>query len=208
MCTPLPSRAFRYEGSVATSVLPSPVRISAILPWCNAMPPTICTSKWRMPSVRFEASRTTANASGSTDSSGAPLATFCLSSGVFACRAASLRASRPFSSTLMVSTFLRYSFRRRSLRLPNTALRAFASTAGVPVRGLDKEVEARECETGPVRAGECSIIRDMGMGPRGATPARGPAALLRGRGLHHRVGVGAERQELVRVQGDALLAHL
>ena len=29
---------------VATSVLPSPVAISAILPSCSAMPPTICTS--------------------------------------------------------------------------------------------------------------------------------------------------------------------
>ena len=37
--TPLPSSAFRYAGSVATSVLPSPVRISAILPWCRTMPP-------------------------------------------------------------------------------------------------------------------------------------------------------------------------
>ncbi len=32
MCAPLPGSAFRYAGSVATSVLPSPVRISAILP--------------------------------------------------------------------------------------------------------------------------------------------------------------------------------
>jgi hypothetical protein len=42
---------------VATSVLPSPVRISAILPWCRTMPPIICTSKWRMPVVRTLASR-------------------------------------------------------------------------------------------------------------------------------------------------------
>ena len=33
------------------------------------MPPTICTSKWRMPSTRFEASRTVANASGRMSSS-------------------------------------------------------------------------------------------------------------------------------------------
>ena len=31
-CTPLPSSALRYAGSVATSVLPSPVTISAMLP--------------------------------------------------------------------------------------------------------------------------------------------------------------------------------
>ena len=30
-----PSRAFRYAGRVATSVLPSPVFISAMLPWCS-----------------------------------------------------------------------------------------------------------------------------------------------------------------------------
>ena len=47
-CTPSPVRAFRYAGSVATSVLPSPVRISAILPWCRVMPPMSCTSKWRI----------------------------------------------------------------------------------------------------------------------------------------------------------------
>ena len=64
-CTPLPGSAFRYAGSVATSVLPSPVRISAILPWCSTMPPISCTSKWRMPSVRRDASRTAAKASGS-----------------------------------------------------------------------------------------------------------------------------------------------
>ena len=33
---------------MAVSVLPSPVRISAILPLCSAMPPISCTSKWRI----------------------------------------------------------------------------------------------------------------------------------------------------------------
>jgi hypothetical protein len=37
---------------VATSVLPSPVFISAILPRCSTMPPISCTSKCRMFSVR------------------------------------------------------------------------------------------------------------------------------------------------------------
>ena len=73
MCTPLPVSALRYAGSVATSVLPSPVRISAILPLCSTMPPISCTSKWRMRSVRLAASRTTAKASGSSSSSVAPL---------------------------------------------------------------------------------------------------------------------------------------
>ena len=54
---------------MATSVLPSPVRISAILPWCKTMPPISCTSKWRMPVVRTLASRTMAKASGKISSS-------------------------------------------------------------------------------------------------------------------------------------------
>ena len=45
--------AFRYSGSVATSVLPSPVFISEMLPWCRTTPPSICTSKWRMPRRRL-----------------------------------------------------------------------------------------------------------------------------------------------------------
>ena len=39
MCTPLPDRAFKYAGRVATNVLPSPVAISEILPWCKTTPP-------------------------------------------------------------------------------------------------------------------------------------------------------------------------
>ena len=35
--TPLPSSALRYAGSVATSVLPSPVFISAIVPRCSTI---------------------------------------------------------------------------------------------------------------------------------------------------------------------------
>jgi hypothetical protein len=62
----LPDSALRYTGSVAVSVLPSPVRISAILPSCSAMPPISCTSKWRIFMTRLEASRTTAKASGSS----------------------------------------------------------------------------------------------------------------------------------------------
>ena len=43
-CAPLPGSAFRYSGSVATSVLPSPVAISAILPKWSWMPPMSWTS--------------------------------------------------------------------------------------------------------------------------------------------------------------------
>ena len=48
-CTPLPESALRYDGSVATRVLPSPVFISAMLPRCSAAPPMTWTSKGRMP---------------------------------------------------------------------------------------------------------------------------------------------------------------
>ena len=63
-----PVRPFRYSGRVATSVLPSPVIISAMAPWWSTMPPTICTSWWRSPRVRTLASRTSAKAFGSTSS--------------------------------------------------------------------------------------------------------------------------------------------
>jgi hypothetical protein len=94
------------------------------------MPPIICTSKWRICSTRFEASRTTANASGSTSSSFAPSATRFLSCGVIAVSSESLIFSNRGSSALMASTVLRYCLRRRSLRLPKMALRAVLSTRG------------------------------------------------------------------------------
>jgi hypothetical protein len=47
----------RKAGSVATRVLPSPVRISAIFPLCKAIPPSSCTSKWRIFRTRLLASR-------------------------------------------------------------------------------------------------------------------------------------------------------
>ena len=70
---------------VATSVLPSPVAISAILPWCRTMPPMICTSNGTMshgigrpqtsivvPHSRRQAFFTTANASHMMSSSVCP----------------------------------------------------------------------------------------------------------------------------------------
>ena len=48
---------------VETSVLPSPVFISAIQPKCSAIPPISWTSKGRWPSTRHAPSRTTAKAS-------------------------------------------------------------------------------------------------------------------------------------------------
>src|SRR3990172_101054 len=57
-------------GSVATSVLPSPVFISAILPLCRMAPPINWTSKWRWPMVRRLPPRAGAEASGGRTSRG------------------------------------------------------------------------------------------------------------------------------------------
>ena len=51
------------------STASSEIQISEILPLCNAMPPSICTSKWRIFMMRLPPSRTTAKASGSSASS-------------------------------------------------------------------------------------------------------------------------------------------
>src|SRR3954452_8383695 len=71
--TRCPASAWSATASVAVSVLPSPVFISAIEPACSTMPPIIWTSKWRMPSVRRDVSRTTAKVSGRRSSRGSPL---------------------------------------------------------------------------------------------------------------------------------------
>src|SRR5262249_48463528 len=178
-------------------VLPSPVRISAILPSCSAMPPTSCTSKWRMPSTRLLASRTTANASGSTSFSAAPPATFCLSSGVFAASSASESACIAGSSALTWATLRRYSLRRRSLRLPKIALRAVLSTRG-------RRRKRGRCEARPKRAGNPKLYRVRW----GRVPLSQPReALVLERRSDQYVAL-AERQELVGIQRDALLAHL
>ncbi|MDT4865003.1 hypothetical protein FQZ97_997820 [compost metagenome] len=122
-CTPLPDSAFRYTGSVAVSVLPSPVRISEILPLCSAMPPSSWTSKWRIFMTRLEPSRTVAKASGSRSSSVSPLAMRSLNSCVLARSASSLSFSNSGSSALMRVTVLRYCLRSRSLRLPKIWVR-------------------------------------------------------------------------------------
>ena len=75
MCTDLPAITFKYTGRVAARVLPSPVFISAILPSCKTIPPISWTSKCLIFNVLFEASLTTANASGSMSS-----IVFCFSS--------------------------------------------------------------------------------------------------------------------------------
>src|SRR5918997_4200215 len=89
---------------VAASVLPSPVFISAILPSCRAMPPMIWTSKGRIPRVRLEVSRTTANASGRRSSRVSPRPSLSRNSSVFAPREASESFSISGSSAETATT--------------------------------------------------------------------------------------------------------
>ena len=83
-CTPSPVSALRYAASVDISVLPSPVRISAMRPSFSVSPPMSCTSKWRILSVRRAASRTTAKASGARSLSASPAARRLRNSSVLA----------------------------------------------------------------------------------------------------------------------------
>ncbi len=55
-----PAMAAVQAGSVAVSVFPSPVSISAIIPFRMIQPPRICESKWRMPTARPATSRISA----------------------------------------------------------------------------------------------------------------------------------------------------
>src|SRR5215510_2976127 len=123
MCTPLPVRALRYAGSVATSVLPSPVAISAIFPAWSTMPPISCTSKCRMATVRRAASRHTANASGRTSSIGSPSSSRFLNSSDLARRAASSRDASEPSSALMAATIGVMRLTSRSCLVPKIFLR-------------------------------------------------------------------------------------
>src|SRR3989441_1032228 len=123
MWTPLPVSALRYAGSVATSVLPSPVAISAILPSCNTMPPMSCTSKWRMPRWRRAASRHTAKASTRTSSTSSPSATRLRSSSVLVASPASSSRCISGSSALICSTIGVRRLTSRSCLVPKMARR-------------------------------------------------------------------------------------
>src|SRR6266446_4010390 len=206
MCTPLAERALRYAGSVATSVLPSPVAISAILPSCRTIPPMSCTSKWRMPSERRAASRQTANASGSTSSISAPPARRLRSSSVRERRAASSRACTVGSSTLISATIGIIRLTSRSCLVPKIFLRIASIIAGtlyapasdafgaaaaqqrarVLQRGRPRGVPAEH----PCHLGHALIAGDdAGAGP-------GPAAAHALGHPHVLVGQGGDRRQV------------
>src|SRR5436189_134663 len=142
MCTPLPVSALRYAGSVATSVLPSPVAISAIVPLCSTMPPMSCTSKCRMPTERRAASRQTANASGSTSSISAPSASRLRSSSVLPRRAASSRAWMAGSSALISATTGIIRLTSRSCLVPKIFLRIASIIAGALYASASRALRA------------------------------------------------------------------
>src|SRR2546425_2256853 len=131
-CAPLPASALRYRGSTATSVLPSPVFISAIFPWCRTMPPTIWTSKGRRPMVRRAASRTTAKASTSRSSSASPFSSRWRSSAVFARSSSSVSFSISGSSSLMSATRSRCRLTSRAFGSPRTLVRTLMDYTLMP----------------------------------------------------------------------------
>ena len=96
------------------------------------MPPSNCTSKWRIFMTRLEPSRTTAKASGNKASSVSPLARRSLNSCVLARRASSDSCSSAVSIALMRTTLARYCLSRRSLRLPKILVRIFVAMNAVP----------------------------------------------------------------------------
>src|SRR2546428_160202 len=169
MCTPLPVSALRYAGSVATSVLPSPVAISAIVPLCSTMPPMSCTSKCRMPTERRAASRQTANASGSTSSISAPSASRLRSSSVLPRRAASSRAWMAGSSALISATTGIIRLASRSCLVPKIFLRIASIIAGAlyasasrALRAAATQERARVLEGGGAGGVGGEYPRDLG----------------------------------------------
>src|SRR3954453_23600341 len=120
--TPVPGSELRTTASVAVSVLPSPVFISAMLPPCRTIPPMSCTSKWRMPIVRLPTSRTTANVSGRRSSREAPLRACSRRPSIRSRSSSSLSSSSSGSKSPMRAT--RRSYSRNCLLSPMFSARS------------------------------------------------------------------------------------
>src|SRR5829696_746247 len=104
MWTPSPPRALSTAASVAVSVLPSPVFISAIEPSWSAIPPMSCTSKWRWPSPRLAASRVRANDSARRSSRDSPFRARSRSASARSRSSSSVSSSSSGSKSLMRAT--------------------------------------------------------------------------------------------------------
>src|SRR3989449_591154 len=183
MCTPLPVSALRYAGSVATSVLPSPVAISAIVPLCSTMPPMSCTSKCRMPTERRAASRQTANASGSTSSISAPSASRLRSSSVLPRRAASSRAWMAGSSALISATTGIIRLTSRSCLVPEIVLRIASIIAGALYASASRALRAAAAQE------RARVLEGGGAG--GVAAAEHPRDLGRALVAGHQAGARA-----------------
>src|SRR5512139_458081 len=203
MWTPRPVSALRYAASVATSVLPSPVRISAILPLWSAMPPISCTSKCRMLSVRLPASRTTANASGSRSSSASPLPARVLNSAVFARSSSSASAEIAGSSALILRTACAYCFSRRSLRLPKMRVRIL-EIIGLSCCRAAKKQGVRTASPLPLRSLPAGESRD---GRRLRRREETDGVLRHAEQAHLEVQMGPRRAAGRPHRADALAAH-
>src|SRR3989442_2412802 len=179
MCTPRPVRPLRYAGKVATSVLPSPVAISAIFPSWSTMPPISWTSKCRIPTVRRAASRQTANASGRMSSRGSPPTILFLKSSDFARRPVSSSEVSDGSSALMACTIGIMRLTSRSCLVP----KIFFSSASI-----------MSCSLYRARSRGRPTQKLASVAPRGLgdpVPRHHPRDLLHARLAGHRIGADA-----------------
>src|SRR6478735_7334565 len=96
------------------------------------MPPISCTSKWRILSVRLDASRTTAKASFSSWSSVSPPAKRFLNSPVLARSSSSVSFANEGSSALICATAWEYCLISRWLRLPKIRVGRLARALSIP----------------------------------------------------------------------------
>ncbi len=158
--TPFPSRAFKYAGSVATRVLPSPVTISAMAPLWSTMPPINWTSKWRMPRFRRPASRQTAKASVSTSSSVSPLARRWRNFAVCSANSASVMAWYFDSRAPIAATCGCSFFRYRALDEPNSPVNDRSTARPKPPK------------TSPRTSQICVRISSMGSSKRAGRPGK------------------------------------
>src|SRR5712691_5762742 len=181
MCVPSPGSAFRYAGSVATSVFPSPVAISAIFPSWSTMPPISCMSKCRMRTVRRAASRAAANASGRSVSSSSPSVSRFRSCSVLSRSAASESACMSGSIALIASTTGHMRLTSRSCLVPNTDRKMAASISAIHLTLVTRARRSKKL---------------AGVAPRGvrdALPGQHPCQLLDSRLAVERVHQGPRR---------------
>src|SRR5260370_247552 len=197
MWTPRPVSPLRYAGSVATSVLPSPVAISAIFRAWSTMPRMSWTSKWRIRTVRRAASRQTANASGRSSSSGSPSVRRLRNSSDLARSPAASSACAAGSSALIAWTAGCMRLTSRSCLVPKIARRT-ASIISIDygTRAWPGAISA------PAARGAEQLTRVAARGVRDARAAQHPRDLLDARLAREELGAhaGAARPHAL---GDA-----